>query len=280
MINRLILPLAAALLSTAVLAQDLPQPSPRGHVQQVVGLTKVDVDYSRPVVKGRAIFGTLLPFGKLWRTGANATTTVEFSGPVSVNGSKLDAGKYSLFTIPQKDAWVVIFNKNTGASEGDYKEAEDALRVKAQPIESEFVESLTIGFDDVKDDKARMDIRWEKTRVSVVIEAPSTEQALANIKEALAKPDAKFNAYNGAANFCINRGLMPKEALEWAQRSVSMEQKFWNTHTLALAQAANGMTKEAIATAQQSMALAEKDGNTAFVNMNKEKIAEWSKAGK
>ncbi len=103
MINRLLLPVAAALLSTALLAQDLPQPSPRGHVQQVVGLTKVDVDYSRPVVKDRTIFGTLLPFGKLWRTGANATTTVEFSGPVTINGSKLEAGKYSLFTIPGKE---------------------------------------------------------------------------------------------------------------------------------------------------------------------------------
>ncbi|MFT3883991.1 MAG: DUF2911 domain-containing protein [Flavobacteriales bacterium] len=276
MIERALFPLAAALLSTAILAQDLPQPSPKGEVEQVIGLTKVEVGYSRPAVRGRAIFGGLLPYGKLWRTGANAATTVEFSGPVSINGSKLEAGKYSLFTIPEKGAWTVIFNKNTSASEGDYKESDDALRVKADPKESEFTESMTIGFDEVKDDMARMDIRWERTRVSVTISAPATEQALANIKEALAKPDAKFNAYNGAARFCVDRGLMPKEALAWAQKSVSMEEKYWNTHTLALVQAANGLKKEAIATAQKSMALAEKEGNTAFVDLNKAKIAEWS----
>lgn len=279
MIKRLVLPLATVFASVAVLAQDLPQPSPRGHVQQVVGLTKVDVDYSRPSVKGRAIFGGLLPFGKLWRTGANAATTVEFSGPVTINGEKLAAGKYSLFTIPDKSSWLVIFNKNVSATEGDYKDSEDALRVKAEPHESELTETMAIAFDEVKDDKARLDIRWENTRVSVTIDAPATEQAMANIKEALSKPDAKFTAYNGAARFCVDRGLMPKEALDWARKSVSLEEKFWNVHTLALAQAANGMKKEAIASAEKSMALAEKEGNTAFVDLNKAKIEEW-KSGK
>lgn len=275
--NRILLPVAAMAISFSAIAQDLPKASPQGEVEQVVGLTKVEVEYSRPSVRERQIFGGLLPFGKLWRLGANKNTTIEFGGPVEIDGHKLEKGKYSLFAIPGKDAWEVIFNKNTEQwGEGDHKDEEDVLRVKARVEPSEFTETLTISFDEVKDDKARMDIRWEKTRVSVWISADATDQSIANIKEAMAKPDVKAGTYSSSARFAIDRGIMTKEALEWAQKGADMDPKFYNLYTLALAQAANGMKKEAIATAEKSLEASKEAGSDAYVTMNAEKIKEWS----
>ncbi|MEZ4807195.1 MAG: DUF2911 domain-containing protein [Flavobacteriales bacterium] len=263
--------------STTLNAQELPQPSPKGEVEQVVGLTKIEVEYSRPSVKGRSIFGDLVPYGSVWRTGANKCTTFENDGPVMIEGQELPAGKYSLFTMPTPDAWMIIFNRNTELwGEGDRKEEEDVLKVKVAPQAADFTETFTIEFQNVIGDVARLDLRWEKTRASVNIKTNSTDKALANIKEALAKPDADFRAYASSARFCVDRGVMTKEALAWAQKSVEMDKKFWNIHTLALAQAANGMTKEAISTAQMSMKLAEEAKNEAYMKMNRERIAEWS----
>lgn len=277
--NRFFLPVAAVAISFSVVAQDLPKSSPEGEVEQVIGLTKVDVEYSRPSVRGREIFGGLLPFDKLWRLGANANTTFETDGPVVIDGQKLDKGKYSVFAIPGKDFWVILFNKNTELwGEGGHKDAEDVLKVKAKVEPSEFTETLTISFDEVKDDKARMDIRWERTRVSVSIAADATEQAIANIKEAMAKPDVKAGSYASSARFAVDSGIMTKEALEWAQKAVAMDEKYYSLHTLALAQAANGLKKEAIATAQRSMDASKEAGSDAYVKLNADKIKEWSAA--
>ena len=123
-------------------------------------------------------------------------------------------------------------------------------------------------------------MRWEKTKLVIPIETDATEQGIANIKEALAKPDAKAGAFGGSARFALDRNVMTKEALEWATKSVEMDKKFWTLHTLARAQAANGMTKEAIATAEESMKLAQEAKNEAYVKMNRERIEEWMKGGK
>lgn len=257
-------------------AQDLPQASPSGEVEQVVGLTKVEVDYSRPSVRGRQIFGDLLPYDKLWRLGANANTTFEVGGPVEIEGQKLEKGKYSMFAIPHDGVWEIIFNKNTELwGENGRKEAEDVLRVKAKAMPSEFTETLTITFDDVKDDKARMDIRWEKTRVSVNIAADATKQGMENIKAAMAKKDIKAGSYASSARFAVERGVMTKDALTWAQRAVDMDPRYYYMYTLALAQAANGQTKEAIATAQKSIEAAKKADDEAYVKLNEAKIKEW-----
>lgn len=275
--KRIFLPVAAAAIVFSANAQDLPKASPSGEVEQVVGLTKVDVEYSRPSVHGREIFGGLLPYGKLWRLGANANTTFEIDGPVLIEGQKLEKGKYSVFAIPDKDSWTVIFNKNTELwGEGDHKDEEDVLRVKVKPEASEFTETLNISFDDVNNDMARMDIRWDKTRVSLKISADASEQAIANIKKAMAAGDMKAGGYSSSARFLLDRNMMPKESLEWAQKAADMDPKFYILHTLALAQAANGMPKEAIATAEKSMAAAKEAGNDAYVKMNADKIKEWS----
>ena len=134
----------------AAQAQKLPQPSPPGEVSQIVGLTDVEVKYSRPSAKGRKVFGDLVPYGKVWRTGANQCTTVEFDGRVMVEGQALPAGKYSLFTIPGEDVWMVIFNKNTELwGEGDRKPEEDVLTLKVKPMNGDLTETFTISFDAV-----------------------------------------------------------------------------------------------------------------------------------
>ena len=264
----------APLLSTA---QELPQPSPLGKVEQVIGLTTVSIEYSRPSAKGRVIFGDLVPKGKVWRTGANQCTLFKTDGPVLVEGQKLPAGAYALFTIPNDDKWVIIFNSDTSLwGEEDRKDSADVLRVKVPQQKCEMTETFTIGFEGVKDDHARLDLRWETTRASIDLYADATDQGFRNIETALADPKATFGGYNGAARFCLDRNVKLTKALEWAQKSTSMERKYWNTHTLARALAANGRYKEAITAAEESMKLAQEAKAEAYVKMNKEKIEEWA----
>lgn len=273
--------ITAALLAAPVIAsaQKLPQPSPMGKVEQVIGLTTVRVEYNRPSAKGRTVFGDLVPYGEVWRTGANKCTTIEFDTPVRFGGEMVRPGKYALFTMPGSDTWVIILNRNTelwGAS--DRKEEEDVLKVKV-PVKPavDLVETLTFSFTLGKRDEGHLNLMWEKVWVPIPIEADCTEQALRNIDEALAKPDAKYGAYNSSARFCVDRNVRLPEAMAWAQKSVSMEKKYWNTHTLALACAANGKYQEAIDAANESMTLAQQEKDAAYVKMNRERIEEWSR---
>jgi hypothetical protein len=272
--------LAAALLAACTVnAQDLPSASPKGKVEQVVGLTNVTIEYNRPSARGRKIFGDLVPMGKVWRTGANKATSIEVDGTVEVQGQKLEAGKYSIFTIPAADSWTIIFNKNTELwGEGDRKEEEDVLQVKVKPGKTEFTETFTISFDAVKDDAARLDLRWENTLVSVKLYADATEQALKNIDSAVNDEKADFRTFSGSARFLVDRNLQPELALKYASRSVELDRRFWNVHTLALAQAQNGDYKSAIATAEESRKMAEEAKYDAYIKMNNDKIAEWTKA--
>lgn len=275
---RMMLSATAVLVAATIHAQDLPQPSPKGEVEQIVGLTKVEVEYSRPSIKGRVIFGDLVPYDKLWRTGANLNTTIEFSAPVKFGDVDVKAGKYSLFTVPGKEVWVVHLNSNTELwGEEDFKAEQNVATIKVKAEAADLTETLTFDFANVVNDGADLELRWEKTKVLIPIHADATEQALANIKEAMAKGDMKAGGYGGSARFCLDRNVMTKEALGWAQKSVEMDKKFWHMHTLARAQAANGMTKEAITTANESMAMAQEAKNEAYVKMNRELIESLSK---
>lgn len=257
-------------------AQQLPQPSPKGEVEQLVGLTSVEVEYSRPSARGRKVFGDLVAYGSVWRTGANLNTIIEFEGPVVFEGETVAPGKYSLFTIPNEDAWVVILNKNIELwGEGDRKPEEDVLQVKVPVAKCDFTETFTIGFADVKDDKAFLELRWENSMVRVKLEADATEQALANIREAMSQSEIKAGTYHRCARYCVDKGVMLSEALDWAQKAVGMDRKYWTLHTLALCQAANGKYREAVTTAGESMELARKEGDNNYVKMNKERIDEW-----
>ncbi|HNR55747.1 MAG TPA: DUF2911 domain-containing protein, partial [Flavobacteriales bacterium] len=194
------------------------------------------------------------------------------------NHPDVKAGKYSLFTVPGKEVWVVHLNSNTELwGEEDFNAEQNVATIKVKAEAADLTETLTFDFANVVNDGADLELRWEKTKVLIPIHADATEQALANIKEAMAKGDMKAGGYGGSARFCLDRNVMTKEALGWAEKSVEMDKKFWHMHTLARAQAANGMTKEAITTANESMAMAQEAKNEAYVKMNRELIESLSK---
>lgn len=250
-------------------------------MEQLVGLTKVEVEYSRPSAKGRAIFGDLVPYDQLWRTGANQNTTIEFSEAVSFGGQDVPAGKYSIFTVPGTESWIVHLNKKTDLwGEDGFDAKENVASVKVQATKCEPTETLTIGLENLNNDNADLEIRWANTKVVVPILTDATEKGVANIKAAMAKGDMKAGGYGSSARFCLDRNVMTKEALGWAEKSVSMDKKFWHMHTLARAQAANGMNKEAIATAEESMKMAQEAKNEAYTKMNRELILSLKQGGK
>lgn len=272
--------LAVPMLSTA---QDLPAPSPKATVMQRIGLTDVTIEYSRPSSKGRKVFGDLVPYGEVWRTGANKATSISFKGNLLVQDQPLEAGMYSVFTIPREGgSWEVIFNRDTelwGAS--DRKPEADVLHIKVPVKECPQTETFTMEFANLGQDAADLVLRWERQQAIIHLSADATEQGKANIAEAVAKPDAGYRPFYSAANFYLDRNLDAKQALEWAQKSVSKERKYWNTFVLAKAQAANNLFKEAVATAREAakMAAAEKDGGAERTYL--QKAEEWSaKAGK
>jgi hypothetical protein len=258
-------------------AHSLPQASPLGKVEQVVGLTNVSVEYSRPSAKGRKVFGDVVPYGVFWRTGANASTKITFDDMAIIGGQKVKPGTYSLLTFPNEGAWLVVLNSDSDVNNADaYDESKNVATIKVEPKRTEFTETFTISFGNVVNDAATLDLAWENTKVSIPLEAPSTEQALRNIDTMLAGREIKPAHLHMAARFCVDRNVRLKEALEWATRSVKEDPKFWSVHTLALLQAANGDTKAAIATAQRSLEMAKEAKADAYVKLNEAKIAEWS----
>ncbi len=257
-----------------------PQPSPTSKVEQKVGLTDVTLEYSRPSMRGRTIFGDLVPFNKNWRTGANANTKITFSTDVVIDGKDLKKGTYAIYSTPNKDAWDVIFYsdaKNWGLPQ-KWDDAKVALKtsIKTSPLGFD-METFTMAFGDLSDGtSAMLYIMWEKTEVGIKINVPTEELAMKSIETVLAGPSA--NDYFGAASYYNANDKDAKQALEWVNKAVAMNpDAFWMTRQKSLIQAKMGDKKGAIATAKTSLEVAEKAGNADYVKMNKESIAEWSK---
>ncbi len=275
--KHLLAPLALAVLPLFTLAQDLPAPSPSATVKQRIGITDVTITYSRPSMKGRQVFGGLVPYGEIWRTGANGSTILSTTGALVINDQKLPAGDYAVFTVPNDGAWVVMFNKNTklwGAT--GYKPEEDVLTIKAATREVPMTESFTMGFENLGQDRAELVFRWEKQEAFVSIVADANDQSMANIKAALADPKADYSTYYKAARFYKDRDLGMKEALGYATKSVSMTKKYWNTFQLAEIQAAMNMYAEAAANAREAMALAGQEGEKSTVAEYEANFNEWT----
>ncbi|WPP51007.1 DUF2911 domain-containing protein [Catalinimonas niigatensis] len=248
-----------------------PAPSPLSTVSQVVGLTKVEIAYSRPAMKGRTIFGGLEPYGELWRTGANAATKISFDQPMSVEGKEIPAGEYSIFSIPGKNEWTIILNKDAKASEAAYKEAEDVTSFTVKPEKlSKPVESFTIMFSDVKDNSAKINIIWEKTQVQFGIKDPDVDQqVMAQIEKQIPSAGNNDNVYFAAASYYFENGKDLKKAAEWIDKSVELNsEKFWVMHLQAKIHAKLNNKQKAIAAAQKSKELAEKAGNPDYVKLN------------
>ncbi len=258
-----------------------PQPSPVGSFSQAVGLIKVDVEYSRPSAKGRKIFGGLVPYGDMWRTGANAATKVTFSDNVQVNYNALDKGSYALYTIPGEKEWTIIFYKNTtfwGTPDAkSFKEEDVAARFNV-PVKmlSDMVETFTIGIGNLSNDAADLEISWEKTKVVIPIKMDTDSKVMADIKSTMAGP--KANDYYSAARYYFEENKDAQQALDWVNKNLEMAgEKFWVLRLKANIQAKLGKYKDAIATANRSTELAKADGNSDYPRMNEESIAEWKK---
>lgn len=256
-----------------------PAPSPGAKVEQKVGLTDISVKYSRPSMRGRTVFGNLVPYDKLWRTGANANSVITFSDDVTVSGQTLKAGSYAIFTKPGKSSWDVIFYSDTnnwGTPEkwDDSKVAAKAT-VEVYPIPFD-VETFTIDFNNLSNNGASMGIYWEKTYVAVPFEVPTAKKAMASIEKAMAGPGA--GDYFQSAVYYLQEGKDLDKAGIWMDKAISMsgnEPPFWMLRQKSLILAKKGDKKGAVAAAKASLAAAEKAGNADYIKLNKDSLKEW-----
>ncbi|GGG43446.1 hypothetical protein GCM10011414_11390 [Croceivirga lutea] len=277
--KKVILFVAVAFSFALVSAQlQTPAPSPAATLTQVVGLTDVSVEYSRPAMRGRTIYGDLVPYGKLWRTGANARTAVTFSDDVKVAGKDLKAGTYAIFSIPQPNTWEVIFytEYQGGGAPAKLDETKVAARVTVDVQEIPMnIESFTITVDDITSSEAVLGIMWEKAYVGVPFTVPTEKKVSTAIDKALSGPG--FGEYYAAATYYLAEGKDAKQAKEWIDKAMSMTDKpqFWQLRQQSLIYAAAGDKKGAIAIAKKSLAAAETAGNADYIKMNKDSLKEW-----
>src|ERR1700733_12507133 len=245
---------------------DFPAASPACTLKQRVGLTDIEIVYSRPGVKDRAIFGGLIPYGQVWRTGANAATKITFSTAVKLNGTDLPAGTYALFTIPGEDEWTIIISKNVTQSPLEYDEKGDVVRFKTTPItRGQSLETFTIEFNLIRDESAVLNLVWDKTVVPIKIDIALTDKLVPQIEAAM------------AATFYYNHDQDLKKALDWVNAGLADNPgiAFEILHLKAQILAKQGNKEDAIAAATQSIDLATKaqGATSSFVKMNQDLIA-------
>lgn len=255
----------------------MPQASTGQTITQSFGLGKITVNYSRPNVKGRKIFGGLEPYGSVWRTGANAATTISLTEAVKIEGKELAAGDYELFTIPGKDEWTVIFNKGSkqwGAYE--YKESDDVLRVKVKTAKlKDKVETFSIQFADVYPTTAKIELAWEQTGITLNLSTDIDEKVMASIDEAM-KGDKK--PYFQAAQYYFENGKDLNKALEWmnmadANNTNAPWVKLWKGRV----QLKMGDKKAAAQTAEEGLKIATEIKNPEYIRLNTALLAEAKK---
>lgn len=244
--------LAAAAAAQPQLA--LPRPSPAASVSQTIGVTEVTLRYSRPGVKDRKIWGGLVPYGEVWRTGANENTTIQFSTPVKVEGKELPAGIYGLQTIPTEGKWTLILSKDAdlwGAFA--YKPENDALRAEVTPKPAEHQERMDFAFEDLTDNSATVVLRWEKIAVPFKIEVDTPKVVQAKVQESV-----RWQTPYQAANYCLQSGDAGclEDAGRWLDSSIALEGNFWNYRAKANLMAKKGDKKGAAELAQKALAAA------------------------
>ncbi|MFC3414797.1 DUF2911 domain-containing protein [Algoriphagus hitonicola] len=271
------LAVALFLIGTAAYSQQLqmPQASPSAKISQKVGLTDVTVDYSRPSTKGRKIFGELVPYGQVWRTGANAATILDFSTDVEISGNPIPAGKYAMYSIPDKDKWTIVFSKNTelwGAI--GYNTDEDVLRFEVEPKKlSRKYETFEISFNNMTDDGADLSLKWENTRIDFRISTEVEPIVMAQIQELVidTKTENPSLLY-AAANYYFTNQKDMNQAYTWISKSVESDPKYWTMHLKAKIEAALGKNEDAIASAKKSMEMAEIAKNPDYIALNERLI--------
>jgi hypothetical protein len=258
-----------------------PQPSPFSKVEQKVGLSDVTLEYSRPSMKGRTIFGDLVPYGKMWRTGANKNTTITFSDDVTISGQKVKAGSYAIFVTPSAETWTVVFYSD--ASNWGTPEKWDDTKVAAKTTAQVFkmpmqVETFTMTFDQLTNGSATIGMIWSDVYVGVEFNVPTDEAVSASIDKTMAGPGA--GDYYSAAVYYLQEGKDISKAKGWIDTAVEMTKdkpRFWYLRQQSLIYAKAGDKKGAIAAAKKSLVGATEAGNADYVKMNTESIAEWMK---
>ncbi len=277
--KKLVLFTAAVLLGLTLGAQiQTPQPSTSAKMWQTVGLTEVTVDYSRPAMRGRTIFGDLVPFDKLWRTGANAYTKISFNKDVTIAGNAVKAGTYSIFTKPGKTNWEVFFYTDTqgGGVPKEWDESKIVAQTTVPVMGMEMpVETFTITIDDVTSSGANLGILWENTYVAVPFTVATDAEVVKSIEKVMAGPSAAD--YYAAATYFSSENKDINKAKEWMDKAMSMTEKpaYWQLRQQSLILAKAGDKKGAIATAKKSLAGAQEAGNMDYVKMNTDSLKEW-----
>lgn len=255
----------------------IPAPSPSQTIEQQFATSKIKLNYSRPGVKGRKIFGDLVPFDKVWRTGANSATTIYFGEEVKINNVMVAKGKYGLLTIPGKKEWVIIVTKDTTVtSPEDYKKENDVVRISVKPTAlPKSVETFTIEVADIKANECQVQIKWEKTQVSFNVSADIDKKIMSQIDESM-KGEKK--PYYQAARYYFENDKDMDKALEWAKEAVKANpDAFWITHLQAKIELKLKKYDEAIATATASKEKAQQQTNADYVKLNEKVIAEAEK---
>jgi hypothetical protein len=262
--------------SYALMAQSLnvPQPSPAQTITQSFATSKIEINYSRPGVKGRTIFGDVVPFDKVWRTGANNATTIYFGEDVTVNNTKLNKGKYGLLSIPGKDEWIIILSKDTTVtSPNEYKQENDAVRIKVKPVTlSKNIETFTIDIANIKNNSADIEIKWATTEVSFNVSTDIDSKIMKQIDEVM---NADKRPYYQAASYYYENDKDLKKALEWVNKAIEARpEAFWIYHLKAKIQSKLKDYNGAIATAEISKEKAKKAEYDEYVKMNDKLIEE------
>jgi tetratricopeptide (TPR) repeat protein len=254
--------IVTCVFSTVLFAADekveFPSASQHALLKQRVGLTDVEVDYSRPNKNNRQIFGGLVPFDKIWRTGANQATRIKFSGNVKFGDKEVPAGEYAIFSLPGQNEWTIILSKNLQASAAEYKQENDAARVTAKPILIGMpAETFTIGFEDLRANSATFYIEWDKTRVPVKLTTNDVEKVMQGIDTAVKSgKEQEAGFYYSAASFYLDQNKDLPQALKWVDQAIEKNPKaYFMQFKKAQILAKLGNKKEAIAAAEKSIEL-------------------------
>lgn len=254
-----------------------PAPSPSQTIKQDFGLASIELSYSRPGMKGRKIYGDLVPFEKVWRTGANQATTLTFAEEVTIGGTKIKPGKYGLISIPNKKNWTVIITKQLDVtSPAAYKQDQDVARVEVRTMEmDESLETFTMQFANIKANSCELHIMWDKTAVAIPITTDVETKVMAQIDQLMNKDS---RPYFGAAMYYMDNGKDMNQALSWFDKAVELQPAaFWIHHQRANALAKLGKKEEAKMAAEKSKALAAEQKNDDYVKLNENLLAELNK---
>ena len=251
----------------------MPAPSPTQTIKQDFGLSSIELTYSRPAIKGRKIFGELVPYGKMWRTGANGATRIKFGDDVVIGGQQVKAGEYALYTIPNENEWEIILNKgvDNGGLEG-YKPEEDVTRfkVKSAPLPAT-VESFTMQFGDVKPSSTELMLRWENTVVSIPITTDVDSKVMAQINDLMNKDN---RPYFQSALYYADNGKDLNQAITWFDKAIEQNPKgYYIYYQKANTLVKMGKKEEAKKVSQKSMEVARQEKNDDYVRLNEKLLA-------